>query len=177
MQFDLVFIGLSTQAQPVWTSLSDQIGARAWFFDDVSSVQGLRFADVDIMVSDFVSRSDFKELRHKYAEKGGGMLSVAILEEPSFELCAEAFRAGATDVIAMPPTNAGMENLIKQITSVALKTLHPDAVLPLEIVEKVAIRAALSACNGQISKTSRKLGIGRSTLYRKLELYDLLERS
>lgn len=38
----------------------------------------------------------------------------------------------------------------------------------LEDVERAAIRRALEAANGNVSKAARQLGIGRNTLYRKL---------
>lgn len=43
----------------------------------------------------------------------------------------------------------------------------------LDAVEADAIRFALAHCHGQISEVARKLGIGRSTLYRKLEALGL----
>jgi DNA-binding NtrC family response regulator len=42
-------------------------------------------------------------------------------------------------------------------------------VLPLEAVEAAAIRFAIAHYRGQMSEVARKLRIGRSTLYRKLE--------
>jgi DNA-binding NtrC family response regulator len=40
---------------------------------------------------------------------------------------------------------------------------------PLEEIERDAIRFALSYYRGQMSEVARRLKIGRSTLYRKLE--------
>jgi DNA-binding NtrC family response regulator len=42
-------------------------------------------------------------------------------------------------------------------------------VLPLEAVEAAAIRFAIAHYRGQMSEVARKLRIGRSTLYRKIE--------
>jgi len=42
-------------------------------------------------------------------------------------------------------------------------------VLPLEAIEAAAIRFAIGHYRGQMSEVARKLRIGRSTLYRKLE--------
>jgi DNA-binding NtrC family response regulator len=41
-------------------------------------------------------------------------------------------------------------------------------ILPLEEIEAAALRAALERYSGNISEVSRRLGVGRSTLYRKL---------
>jgi DNA-binding NtrC family response regulator len=46
-------------------------------------------------------------------------------------------------------------------------------VMSLEELEKNAIRAALEQYGGNLSDAARQLGIGRSTLYRKLEQYGL----
>jgi DNA-binding NtrC family response regulator len=42
-------------------------------------------------------------------------------------------------------------------------------VLPLEAIEAATIRFAISHYRGQMSEVARKLRIGRSTLYRKLD--------
>ena len=49
-----------------------------------------------------------------------------------------------------------------------------DQVKTLREVEKLAIIEALSACKGNIQQTASRLGIGRNTLYRKLEEYTLV---
>lgn len=48
-------------------------------------------------------------------------------------------------------------------------------IYPLEYIEKEAIRQAIEHYGGQMSKIARQLGIGRSTLYRKLRDYGLEE--
>ena len=45
----------------------------------------------------------------------------------------------------------------------------------LESIEEEAIRFALAHYRGQMSEMARKLGIGRSTLYRKMKDYGLDE--
>jgi len=47
------------------------------------------------------------------------------------------------------------------------------AFLSLEQIEERAIRRVVKACGGNLSEAARRLGIGRSTLYRKLEQYGL----
>ncbi|MBN1927899.1 MAG: sigma-54-dependent Fis family transcriptional regulator [Prolixibacteraceae bacterium] len=54
--------------------------------------------------------------------------------------------------------------------------LHLDFILPrmkLDEVEKNMISLALRNNNGNIAETARELGIGRQTLYRKIEKYEL----
>jgi len=45
--------------------------------------------------------------------------------------------------------------------------------LNLSQVERDIIRQALKKCNGNLTKTSEELGIGRTTLYRKMEEYGI----
>ena len=47
-------------------------------------------------------------------------------------------------------------------------------ILPLDEVERKTIIHALKVTNNNISDAARALGIGRNTLYRKLEKYNLL---
>lgn len=49
--------------------------------------------------------------------------------------------------------------------------------LNLSDVEKNVIKHALKKCNGNLTKASEELGIGRTTLYRKIEEYGLSETS
>lgn len=44
---------------------------------------------------------------------------------------------------------------------------------PLEVIEKEVIIRAIELYHGQMSEVARRLKIGRSTLYRKLERYGL----
>jgi len=48
-----------------------------------------------------------------------------------------------------------------------------EDVVPFEEVEKRAILDAIRRCEGDISKASRKLGLSRATIYRKLEKYGI----
>jgi DNA-binding NtrC family response regulator len=58
----------------------------------------------------------------------------------------------------------------------ALPLLDPAGeVRPLEELEAAAIRFAISHYRGQMSEVARRLRIGRSTLYRKLETLGLSE--
>jgi len=67
------------------------------------------------------------------------------------------------------------ENDLRMIESLesGLSTLEAalrrGEVLPLSEVEEIFIRRALNATNGNISATAEKLGIGRSTVYRKMQ--------
>jgi two-component system response regulator HydG len=51
--------------------------------------------------------------------------------------------------------------------------MEEQKILPLELVERYAIEAALRQCMGNVSEASRKLKIGQATLYRKIKQYGL----
>ena len=55
----------------------------------------------------------------------------------------------------------------------ALLSSHKAHVRPLDEVEAETIRFAIGFYKGRMSEVARRLGIGRSTLYRKLHEYDL----
>jgi DNA-binding NtrC family response regulator len=61
------------------------------------------------------------------------------------------------------PSNPSMHGTL------ALLDHHGD-VRPLEEIEAEAIRFAIAHYRGQMSEVARRLQIGRSTLYRKLEI-------
>ncbi|WP_108652259.1 AAA-type ATPase lid domain-containing protein [Dongshaea marina] len=46
---------------------------------------------------------------------------------------------------------------------------------PLELIEKQAIQHAWTLCEGKATETAKALGIGRTTLWRKLKKYRLIE--
>lgn len=50
-------------------------------------------------------------------------------------------------------------------------------ILPMEDVEKNYLKYALKLSGGNISKTAKKLKIGRATLYRKLQKYKIINET
>jgi DNA-binding NtrC family response regulator len=82
------------------------------------------------------------------ADVPAAMLAQALIIEPN----------GASAPPGSPPSRS------------ALPLLDPAGdVLPLEEVEAAAIRFAIAHYRGQMSEVARKLRIGRSTLYRKID--------
>jgi DNA-binding NtrC family response regulator len=71
-----------------------------------------------------------------------------------------------------PDLNAGDLRLIESLEdglSTLEAALRRGEVLPLSEVEGIFIRRALNATKGNISAAAEKLGIGRSTVYRKMQ--------
>lgn len=52
-------------------------------------------------------------------------------------------------------------------------TLSKEQVLPLLLVERYAIEAALKACTGNVRQAAKRLRIGQATLYRKIKQYGI----
>jgi transcriptional regulator of acetoin/glycerol metabolism len=72
------------------------------------------------------------------------------------------------------------ENLINKNLPAYLRKNRPetpraatDSIMPLSALEKDAIKKALLFFNGNMTKASKALGIGRNTLYAKLKKYKL----
>ena len=96
------------------------------------------------------------------------------LAEGEPEQLSEAAPDMAPDMPAGPPQSISdrMARLKPSVTMVAPSLPLTDSrndVRPLEDIERDAIRFAIAHYRGQMSEVARKLKIGRSTLYRKLE--------
>ena len=66
-----------------------------------------------------------------------------------------------------------VHNLPAQLSPLALQSDAPPVPLSLEEAERQAIVQALEATENNIAEAARDLGVGRTTLYRKLKKYDL----
>ncbi|MBN1283734.1 MAG: sigma-54-dependent Fis family transcriptional regulator [Proteobacteria bacterium] len=58
-------------------------------------------------------------------------------------------------------------------TEPSMAPLDGGRIIPLELVEKYAIEAALKRCLGNVGEAARKLRIGQATMYRKIKQYGL----
>ncbi len=97
---------------------------------------------------------------------------VATVQEARFDTCAEALRLGFDDI--MPLGNGEhLRDLLSRYFQWLEKARAPENLRPLADMEKDAILSALLVCRGQMSMAARRLGIGRSTLYRKVEQYGI----
>ncbi len=78
-------------------------------------------------------------------------------------------------IIAMEGEELTCKNLPGSIkeTMPAVEIGEEERIYTLEELEADGIRKALEMCKGNISRTSRVLGIGRNTLYRKMEKYGI----
>ncbi len=67
----------------------------------------------------------------------------------------------------------GLAATANGVSRVALPILPPNGVIPLQELERRAIRQALEHTHGDRTTAAQLLGIGRTTLYRKLKEYAL----
>lgn len=61
--------------------------------------------------------------------------------------------------------------------AISLEDPSSHEIIPFEEIEKEVLIHALKACDGNISKATRGLRIGRATFYRKLKKCDLLDKN
>ncbi|NLR99636.1 sigma-54-dependent Fis family transcriptional regulator [Rhizobium sp. P38BS-XIX] len=90
----------------------------------------------------------------------------------AFERADRATRTMSSETAATSPLAAG-DALAGSSDNVIVSTNTAGDVRKLADVEEELIRFALKFYRGQMSQVARKLGIGRSTLYRKLKDYGI----
>lgn len=72
------------------------------------------------------------------------------------------------------PPNLQKTSVQKHVTQGAITNLNlGQKIIPLDLVEKYAIEAALSKCMGNVVEAASQLKIGQATLYRKIKQYGL----
>jgi len=96
-------------------------------------------------------------------------LELEVLPRDIQELVPGSSRSAASEedaAILVPPPSSHQE--------APLAELEPDRILPFDEVEKRVLQHALKLTKGNVSQAAKELGIGRTTLYRKLEKYQLI---
>lgn len=97
---------------------------------------------------------------------------LTLADFPQVAQAVEGFRVEIPPILAAAPQTRPEREIVRvEIKDPSALTLLDQTgdVRPLEQVEGDTIRFALEHYRGQMSKVARKLGIGRSTLYRKLK--------
>jgi DNA-binding NtrC family response regulator len=84
------------------------------------------------------------------------------------------------DIQSLVPESSDLDTASKDILvplqsgKVLLTELESNKILPFDEVEKRVLQHALNLTKGNVSQAAKELGIGRTTLYRKLEKYQLI---
>ncbi|RMF22351.1 MAG: sigma-54-dependent Fis family transcriptional regulator [Deltaproteobacteria bacterium] len=80
---------------------------------------------------------------------------------------------GRLDLSALPESVRGGAGSASLMPPALEKAAAGGRILPLREVEREYVELALERCRGNLSEAARMLGIGRTTLYRKLERYGI----
>jgi DNA-binding NtrC family response regulator len=149
-----------------------------------------RREDIPLLVQHFVERAavaegrscptvrgDALELLTAYAWPGNVRELDNVIRRVTISLDGDVLRAQDLPGFLHGTTADGSRAPLIEGTSIERGNVLADAnrsELPsLEEVERRHVAAALSHCRGNLSEAARVLGIGRTTLYRKIEKYGL----
>jgi DNA-binding NtrC family response regulator len=138
---------------------------------NVRQLENAIFRAVVLTDGDEIDVNEFPQIA---AQLSAGMVAEPSSAEPWIEP-SPAMAAGWPDAgehSAMPDRNASA--LTTSPPSLRLTDLHGE-VRPLEEIESEVIRFAITHYDERMSEVARRLKIGRSTLYRKLENLGLTE--
>lgn len=157
-----------------------------------NGAQSCRLAIIDVDREHNGVLQEIADFRQEYPE----VRLVSLIHPGMMRAAAEALRAGADDFLTFPPSESRLHALLNG----AARRIQPPAASPLPFppppragtlsllspqgelrslqeLEREIIRFALHHLGGHMSETARKLGIGRSTLYRKVDEMDISTQS
>src|SRR6267154_4052303 len=135
---------------------------------NVRQLENAVFRAVVMAEDDSIGIDEFPQIA---AQIGGPMAAV-----PASEGFTEALRAPS--MIDVPPlADFGVAPSSPSMHGALALLDHHGDVRPLEEIEAEVIRFAIAHYRGQMSEVARRLQIGRSTLYRKLENLGLADRT
>ncbi len=126
---------------------------------NVRQLENAIFRAVVLAEGEEIGVNEFPQIASQAADRAAGHVNAAA--------------AAPKEIGGWPPALAGLSpeaGAPLTITTASLRLIDPhDEVRPLEEIEREVIRFAISHYRGQMSEVARRLQIGRSTLYRKLE--------
>ena len=135
---------------------------------NVRQLENAVFRAVVLSEGDSIGVDEFPQIA---AQIGGPVTTV-----PASEGFTEALHTPA--MIEVPPlADFGVAASSPSMHGTLALLDHHGDVRPLEEIEAEVIRFAIAHYRGQMSEVARRLQIGRSTLYRKLENLGLAERA
>ncbi|WP_353192610.1 sigma-54-dependent Fis family transcriptional regulator [Pandoraea pnomenusa] len=162
--------------------LSERIAERQFREDLFSRLNGL-----EVIVPPLRARDDKPELISRLLAQVASARRITLTEAALARLCDFAWPGNVRQLRSVIRTLVALadqgvitpDDLPAELrdTQCAMSTASPHdrpMEAPLEAAERQALRAALDACQGQVSAAARKLGVSRNTLYRKLRRFGLL---
>jgi DNA-binding NtrC family response regulator len=140
------------------------LSAFAWP-GNIRQLENAMFRAVVLAEGDSIGVGEFPQISAQLSA------AIAIPVQADVEDAVADYRTETAHASA-PPAAAPMMPLMPPLDALALLDANGD-VRPLEDIEAELIRYAISHYRGQMSEVARRLQIGRSTLYRKLEALGL----
>lgn len=144
---------------------------------NVRQLENAVFRAVVLSDGGVLIESSFPQVLAQVSEGREGVLAAAIqrapLDERTVAAAVASAQAVAEEIVARRSEAAADGLAPVQPDNVIVSTDEAGNVRKLADVEEELIRFALKFYRGQMSQVARKLGIGRSTLYRKLKDYGI----
>ena len=165
-------IGLSRDDTEWFAMALRLLGVTAHQVDNLQAARPLH-SEASMVVLPWSNPEAFAAARSVLLRAGFPDACVALLPNASYRLAVQAVRAAAVDVMCRPLDADDLRDVIGAMQRRTAPSAAVSATKSLAEIEKEAIQGTLSACRGQVALTARRLGIGRSTLYRKIELYGI----
>ena len=137
--------------------------------DSPSALAAIDEHEVGVVLIGTGTVSGYLDLTREIKKRSTRIEIVISHSAPTISSAVEAIKAGATDYL-QNPANAEM---LEQTIIEALQNYRgfKSSVLPLDQVVKHAILHAVVQAEGNRIEAARLLGIGKTTLYRKLREY------
>jgi len=126
-----------------------------------------RIADVELLLEHFL---EIYSKKYRKENMGYDSALIPFLKSYTWPGNVREFQHAVERAIIMSTSNdLSTEDFILNKQETGL----PDTALNLDELERSAIERALEQYNGNMSKAAKELGIGRTTLYRKLEKHGI----
>jgi DNA-binding NtrC family response regulator len=132
---------------------------------NVRQLENAVFRAVVLAESDTIGIAEFPQIAASAGNEGAATDSVDAPSLAPVSLLPDAtspFGAAMNASPAFPPAMHATPSLLALVDTAG-------QIRPLDDIEAEVIRHAITHCRGRMTEVARRLGIGRSTLYRKLE--------
>lgn len=173
-------------------------GYRIFVFQDAPScLEAVAEKPPDVLLADILTTSlSGMEIMDRIRVIDEDVIVILIYQLRLTESAMESVRHGAFDYQAKPLDRTRLQLTVKN--AMTIQTLKAEnnqlrtevfkrrrssvpalsaGMVSMKEMERKAIQDALSASNGNVSKAARTLGLGRTTLYRKMSAFGLHFRS
>jgi DNA-binding NtrC family response regulator len=127
---------------------------------NIRQLENAVYRAVVMSEGDQLTPSDFPQMAGVPSPSMSTTFGEPLIVEPAFQAAAPDVVSG--NEIPIAPLSASASGMLSMLT-------NGGEVRPLEELESEIIRFAISHYRGQMSEVARRLKIGRSTLYRKLD--------